>query len=373
MDVADLHQIARRFPLVGRPRPACPSLEERIGEISRIAHESTRADDPLPVAGHALNKAALIASDCGLPDLARELCWRHIDLYRNAAPLTVREAGYMLEPVVNLARLLIRSGDGNAAWELLGALHQAVRTNTDADIEGKPLPLSDLTGSLDEHRELCRWMWGVFLSEGTRALLSQGRWQEALAHVEQHKGIGQHLMDGRQVQIVARCLAGDPDSAFTTLKDSTATEPWEKPVAACLTVLCLGFAARPTNSAVANMMDAYLSLGSASEFVVFRTRLGLTVIDLASGTAHRNAERAATRAVSEAVAAGDGYVARDILAHDLCRAVLTDAEERALTSAVRSSGLDQGTIPEHLLADLLPAVETSEAVAARSLAVSIEL
>jgi hypothetical protein len=33
-------QIARRFPLVARPRPACPPLPERIREIGDLAQAS---------------------------------------------------------------------------------------------------------------------------------------------------------------------------------------------------------------------------------------------------------------------------------------------------------------------------------------------
>jgi hypothetical protein len=63
----------------------------------------------------ALNKAALIVSDCGMPDMAHEWCWRQIDPYCRAGRLTVRQARHMLEPVVNLARLLIRADDAAAA------------------------------------------------------------------------------------------------------------------------------------------------------------------------------------------------------------------------------------------------------------------
>jgi hypothetical protein len=95
-----------------------------------------------------------------------------------------------------------------------------------------------LTGSSEEYRALRRWVWGVYLSEGTRALVRLGRWKDAVAHAEQNKGIGRHLLDGRQVKIVASCLAGDADAALAVLQDSTLTESWEEQVAACLTVMC---------------------------------------------------------------------------------------------------------------------------------------
>ena len=69
-------------------------------------------------ATHTLNKAALVASDCGMADLARQLCWQHIDTYRRIQrPLTIIEALYMLEPVLNLARLDIRAEHGTTALQ----------------------------------------------------------------------------------------------------------------------------------------------------------------------------------------------------------------------------------------------------------------
>jgi hypothetical protein len=56
-----------------------------------------------------------------------------------------------------------------------------------------------------------------------------------------------------------------------------------------------------------------------------------------------------------------------VLAHDGCRERLTGAEERALAAAVQSSGLGSGAIPAHLQADLLTAVEISEAATTRDL------
>ncbi|MGH3903080.1 MAG: hypothetical protein ACRDTE_02600, partial [Pseudonocardiaceae bacterium] len=40
-----------------------------------------------------------------------------------------------------------------------------------------------------------RWLWSALLSDGTRALTRAGRWAQALQHAQQHKGIGQRLLD----------------------------------------------------------------------------------------------------------------------------------------------------------------------------------
>jgi hypothetical protein len=69
--------IARRFPLVARPRPACTSLAQRVTDLrNRAARESTAAGHQDTAGATAVfNLAALLASDCGLPDLARR--WSH--------------------------------------------------------------------------------------------------------------------------------------------------------------------------------------------------------------------------------------------------------------------------------------------------------
>jgi hypothetical protein len=58
----------RRFPLLGRPRPACPALTDRVAEVVEAADAATQqADNGMAEAAHALNKAALIASDSRNP------------------------------------------------------------------------------------------------------------------------------------------------------------------------------------------------------------------------------------------------------------------------------------------------------------------
>jgi len=70
------------------------------------------------------------------------------------------------------------------------------------------------TATDDDHQEVCRWLWSVLLGDGTRALAGACRWKQALVHVEQHRGIGQRLLDGRQVAILAHCLGGDVTTAL---------------------------------------------------------------------------------------------------------------------------------------------------------------
>lgn len=371
--MAALSPIAQRFPLVPRKRPACQPLDMRVREVHDLAQHA--ADGPvadrLASAAAAHNKAALIASDSGLPGLARALCWQQFHVYTRTQPLTADAARHALEPLVNLARLLIRGGEGQSAHRLLDTLYRAVMSRTAAVIDGTPVSLRDLIRSAEDHRTLCQWLWTVVLADGTRALARAGRWDQAFAHAKRHRGVGQRLLDGRQVAVLARCAAGDPAAALALLDDSAIIEPWERPVAACLTVLCLNTPVRPAGSAITAMAQSYLGLNPVPELLMFRTHLGLTVIDLACGVEQPAVAQAATRLVGETVAAADGYAARDLLAHRGCRKHLTGADERSLRATVQSCGLGRGDIPATLKAKLLSAVAMSEAATARSLTTEI--
>jgi hypothetical protein len=59
------------LPLAGWPRMPCPPLPARTARIAEILNGN---GSPLGAASHALNMAALLASDCGMDDLARDLC-----------------------------------------------------------------------------------------------------------------------------------------------------------------------------------------------------------------------------------------------------------------------------------------------------------
>ena len=61
----------RYFPLIGRPRPACPTLAERIKVVTdAVQAAADKPEDGMHDAAHALNKAALILSDAGRSNLA---------------------------------------------------------------------------------------------------------------------------------------------------------------------------------------------------------------------------------------------------------------------------------------------------------------
>ena len=351
---AGLRTALRWFPLVGWARPACPTLGKRVAEIAAMVRDARAAGADTRVgAANALNKAALLASDCGLPDLASDLCWQHIDAYRLAGtPLMTPVAMQMLGPALNLARLRLRADQPDDALLILDAIHHAVRTGTDACVDGRELPLAGLTGTREERYKLREAVWRQYLIDSIRAHTMAGRWEQAAELAEAHLGIGAHLMEGRQAAIIALLLDGNADGARHVLAESTITEPWERPVAACLVAMC---AAEPDlSAAVATMTVQFLRDEPVPGRIVFRTRTGLAMAALADDAA---AHDIVMTIVAEAIQAADGYAARDIL-HSQAD-LLEPGQRRALASLVTDSGLGGREIPAQLRSTFDDAVSTA--------------
>jgi hypothetical protein len=355
LNPAALSAVVRRFPLVGRPRPSCPSLPQRVEQIADSAlaagHDGA---DQLAEGAHALNKAALIASDCGLPDLARDLCWQHIDLYRAADhPLTVLQARYMLEPVINLVRLQLRAHDGDEALRLLTAIYHAVRSGTDLVIEGRTLPLTGLTGDRDERYKLHEWVWLHLIGDGVRALVLAGRWDDAVAHAQAHNGIGLRLMEGRQATVLAHLVSGDLLGAQAALAECTPQHPWQLQVAACLKVMCANPDSTPKHHDVTTMITRFAEYQPMRGYAFFRAQLGLCVATLAGTVDPDASSRVLAQVADEAIESADGYGAREVLRHHDIHAAVTEGQYSALTDLLNASGLGSGAIPEPLLRNLL--------------------
>lgn len=346
----------RWFPLVARARPACTPLDKRVAALCVLAESAAQSEDQ-SAASTVHNQAALLASDIGMPSLARELCHRHAELYLRACPLDVRAARRALEPLVNLARLHTRDGSGETAFCLLDSLHQAVEQRADVTIDGVPVPVSDLMRSPDEYQELRRWLWSVHLSDGTRALTASGRWREALTHLRRHKGIGRRMLDGRQVAVIAHLTAGTPEEAVRLLAQAEPGEPWEEAVAACLAILCHRRAGQRVAARMAALVRGWERLQLAPDLLVFHIRLGLAVIDAAEGYESSAARSILRDLVQRVVAAEDGYAARDVLEHGR---FLPPRQERQLHALLDSSGLGQGLMSAALQARLDAAVATVE-------------
>lgn len=359
----DASRIAQRFPLVPRPRPLCRPLPERVQEVRLLDRKGGELNG-LSSAAAALNRAALIASDCGMPDLARELCWLHANVYLRARPLDAPTARLALEPLVNLARLFIRAGNGEEAYQLLYGLNQAVQDQNDITMDGRLVPASDLLRSDQDPRPLGQWLWSVLLGDGTRALVAAQQWTRALTHVRDNKGVGRRLLDGRQVEIIATCLSGDPAAAQQTVLDSTPSESWEDAVASCLAALCLSVAREDLTDASKRAAQAFMCLEPIPELAVFRTRIGLTAIAFADEFGR---EPIARRLVSEATHGADGYVATEVLADATCAAVMSNSERDGVIAAIDAAGLATGFIPRRLEQTLLGASD----VAIRTIAVQV--
>ncbi|WP_086820201.1 hypothetical protein [Allokutzneria sp. NRRL B-24872] len=370
MNPATLAAVVRRFPLLGRPRPACPALPERVQEVADIADAATRDGvDRLAEGAHALNKAALIASDCGLPDLARDLCWQHINLYRAAnQPLTVHQARYMLEPVLNLARLQLRAHEGDQALRLLTAMFQAVTSNTDLVIDGHTLPLGNLAGTRAEHHKLREWVWLHLIGDGIRALALAGRWDDAVAHARAHRGIGLHLMEGRQATIVAHCMNGNPTAAREALAESTPEQPWERQVAACLKVMCTDTDSTSAHRNISAMIARFVEYQPMPGYAVFRAQLGLTITILGGAIDADAASRVLAQVTDEVIASGDGYAAREVLRYRGAQIAITSEHRARLTGLVNAACLGAATLPDPLSQSLLNSTQTAAMAVSTGLA-----
>ncbi|URM97388.1 hypothetical protein LUW76_25225 [Actinomadura madurae] len=361
----------RYFPLIGRRHPACPSLPERVQEIADLACAAERQDaNTLHNASHALNKAALLASDNGLNGQAHRLCWQHIDLYRAAGHrLTTLQGRYMLEPVVNLARLRIRARDSQAALRLLEAMHCALTTGTDLAIDDRVLPLAQLVGPGDQRNKLREWAWLQLLSDGTRALTVAGRWTDAAALAEAHHGIGAHLLEGRQAAILAARLNENYVAARELLHASTPTQPWEHQVASCLEVICSDSSHTASHKAVTTMIDIFRDNKPVAGYAFYRARLGITVTALAQISAPSALPALLRQVAAEAAETGDGHAARIVLDHRIPGARLHARQRRALHDLVTTSGLASGPLPPTLREAFTNAIDT----ASRALSASLRL
>lgn len=357
--------IAQRFPLVARFRPACLPLPTRVRGLVDLADTAVKKSDQ-GLASAVYNQAALIASDLGLPDLAREMCHQHAAAYLHACPLPGMSAIRGLEPVVNLARLQIRAGCADEGRQRLLALYKAVEAGTPAQFEGVAVP-ADLTATDEDRHEVRAWLWRVLLADGTRTLTTTGRWAEAKAHIEAHRGVGKRMLDGRQVAVLAALVAGDTAWAAVLLADTAPGDPWEQAVTACLTVLCRRGAGQPIDGHLADLVATYLERQTEPGMTVFGIRLGLTVLD-AVGSAEASAAKLMVEDLHRrAIDAEDGYAARENLKHLLFAELATNRQAQDCRDLVRACALGTGAMPDSLRGELETALLVSDSVIRNSL------
>ncbi|WP_051846518.1 hypothetical protein [Streptomyces sp. NRRL F-5053] len=350
------------FPLVQRPRPPALPLSARVDQLTELAAQPATGDlhQQATRAAEICNKAALIASDCAVPDLARDLCWSQYEVFDQARPLPSWAVKLAPQPILNIARQLIREGDGNSAYALLDAVFRAARSRSSAEITGRTVNLHSLTTSADEHKTLCTLVWAALLADGTRALTQAGRWREAAEAAAAHHGVGARLLDGRQITILALAQRGQHDEATALIEGSQPAEPWEEAVQNLLRALCSGADSAVPAPDLEDMLTTALALQQqpSPSTTVFRTRVGITALLLAG--AHISVQISPLQADIFAMAKVDGYVARDALTHPQLRREMTASQRRALTNLVRTAGLDAGTVPAPLRSDLMRAVASAE-------------
>ncbi|CCK25006.1 hypothetical protein BN159_0627 [Streptomyces davaonensis JCM 4913] len=181
-------------------------------------------------------------------------------------------------------------------------------------------------------------------------------------HNEAHHGIGQRMLDGRQVAVLATLVANDTAGAAGLLADTLPGDPWEQAVTACLTVLCRRDAGQPIDGHLADLVTAYSRRKAEPGMTVFDTRLGLTVLDTLgsadSSAAHRIVEDLHRRTTD----AEDGYAARESLAHPLFTEIATDRQVQDCRALVRACALGTGILPDELRRELTAALRASDSV-----------
>ncbi|WP_435246889.1 hypothetical protein [Streptomyces sp. NRRL F-5630] len=359
--------IASRIPLVRRTKAPALPLEQRINHLTglTVAPAGAGHHDLVARTCGVLNYAALIASDTGLPRLAEDLCWRQHQVFADAGSLRGRVAVMSLMPLVNLSRLLTRDGQGEAAYELLVRLSHAARQRKNTEIGGRTVDLSPLTGAHEDHRTVCQELYLTLLVDGARALARIGRWTQAADAMAQHRGIGNRLLDGRQIKIMALMEQGLDQQARDLIDTTQPTEPWEVAVALLLRAHC-----RPTNAPVPEAdLDrtfdevAQLLAQPDPPTAVFQTRTALSALEL--DHSGRHAARILDGLVS--VARLDAYAARDALHHPLAASALDDEATAGLTTVIAAAGLGAGVLSarDHVL--LTGAVDLAEKKLARLL------
>ncbi|MFD7713733.1 hypothetical protein [Streptomyces sp. NPDC059786] len=362
-----LHLTTTRLPLVCRPHLHYPSLTARIDEVAACAAKSARDDLPAPdrinAACATWNLSALIAADCGLPDYAEDLCLRQLRLFlRQAWPLTGDTVIAALQPLVNLVRLTARTGQKTAAFDELTALHHAVDHGGTVTVHGHTV---DLTGFTDEatRRHIRPWLRFLMLDDGTRLLASTGQWAKAAAHAAAYDDTPDRLTEARQTQTVAALTADDPDRAAYLIDSAALVDPGDTAVADVLRYLV-----RDTTGS--NTPAHYPALTTTVETVftkapahtrMFRTRLALTVIELAP-PGDTGQARLHDAVIHDALAAQDFYAAREILRRS--SAEPGPAHRAQLEAVVRRAGLGSGRLPE----DAAHAIEEATRLAGNGLA-----
>jgi hypothetical protein len=331
------------------------------------AAEETDPERKVDLACTAWNQAALIASDCGLPRWAAELCERQLVILQAAWPVSGRTAIASLQPLVNLARLDIRAGQPERAHQSLTQIARAVRNGSTSDICGRQVSFQDFSPAPGP--ELVPWLRDVLLQDGTRALTAAGNWDQAAEHAAWHDDTPQRMFEDRQSRIAASILQGDPEFALALIGSSTRAEPWEDGVAAVLRACAVLVSGQllPTDVAGALTAAPRACPSGAVGTTVFGVKLSLAAAELAAG--HPDDQEAlVSEAVSDARRSQDAYTALEIANNPLARALVSANDAQFLADTVSRAGLGQQAIPGHLADSLAQSLDTAGSALAQALA-----
>jgi hypothetical protein len=330
--------IASRFPLIAKPRPAGRPLTERLAALANFATDPPDAShhDRLIRASGVINTASLIASDVGLHALAETMCWQHFQAFADAPDLDAPTAVAALQPLINIARLMTRRGDGQRAFRALGEIYQAARHRGVADIgSGLAADLGAVIRGDKQHHEVCLHLWATLLEDGLRALLAAGEWQRAADEAIKHKGVGPHLWSGRQAVILAQLYRGDATTAAEMVDASEPTNPEESAIQALLYTFCaIEGHLQPDRLDIALTHAQRLTNVDDPTNVYFRTQAALIAIALTALAGRPDDPQLQEATIS--TASTDAYAARAVVA------LLGDRAER-LRAVVAAGGLDNGS------------------------------
>jgi hypothetical protein len=203
-------------------------------------------------------------------------------------------------------------------------------------------------------------------SSPTAHATTAGRWAEALVHVETHRGVGQRMLDGRQVAVLAALTSGKSLEASSLLAHTAPGEAWEAAVTDYLTVLNYRMSRGPWRRALPELLTTYLERPDQDDMAVFDTRLGLAVLDMVDSPKDPAARLVVTELHRRTMKTTDGYAARETLSHPLFTALATNREVEDCRALLRACSLEAGALPNEQGDQLTSALRTSDRVIRRS-------
>jgi thiopeptide-type bacteriocin biosynthesis protein len=348
-EAPDPDLVIRRLPLVPRPRLACTGLEARVAQICSYAQSASEQADPdktVDLACTAWNQTALIASDCGLPGWAAELCERQFAILQAAWPVSGRSAIASLQPLVNLARLDIRSGQPERAYRSLVQVARAVRDGSTAYIGDRQVAFQDFTSAPGP--ELVPWLRDVLLQDGTRSLAAAGKWDQAAEHAAWHDDAPHRMFEARQSRIAASIQEGDTAFALALAGSGKRAAPWEDAIAVVLRACAILESGRQLPPDIVGALTAAprTCTNGLIEATVFGVKLTLAAASLVTGQPEEQ-HFLADEAIRRARRSKDAYAALEVANSALAQAFVSADDAQFFADTISRAGLGHRVISPH--------------------------